>query len=160
MWTYIACYGSCAGRKELCETDCFVYVQHWEHIKKPKQTLQNNCFSLLVDRKTLHHLTEGCKFVQKDSWGICPLSHMHRRSNYSSIGQTAISSRQSSILGWQKIRSKRTINHVPCFLFSTPISSCLVFLWPGWGLRIWQQCCTVAVASHRQSVSLATLWWA
>lgn len=42
---------------------------------------------------------------------------MHRRNNYSSIGQTAISSRQSTVLGWQKIRSKKAINHVPCFLF-------------------------------------------
>ena len=50
---------------------------------------------------------------------ICPLSGVHRRNNYSSIGQTAISRRQSSVLGWQKIRSKKAINHVPYFLFFT-----------------------------------------
>ena len=42
---------------------------------------------------------------------------MHRRNNYSSIGHVDISSQQSSVQGWQKIRSNRTINHVPCFLF-------------------------------------------
>lgn len=102
------------------------------YTQKPKQTLQNNYICLVEDRKTFGFLTEGVvNSSQADSGGICLLSGMHRGNNYSSIGQTAISGRQSSILGWQKIRSKEAINHAPCFLSSCPISPSLVFLWPG-----------------------------
>lgn len=38
-------------------------------------------------------------------------------SDYSSVGQTAVSGRPPSVPGWQKIRSKRAINHVACFPF-------------------------------------------
>lgn len=125
---------------------------------KPKQTLQNNDICLHDDGEKRRG--GGVNLSQKDSYSACPLSGTHRRNNYSLAGQTAVSGRQSSILGWQKIRSKRAINHVACFLFSCPISSSPVFLWPASGLRIWQQCSTFAVASHRQSVSSVTLWWA
>lgn len=50
---------------------------------------------------------EAVNLSQMNSSSKCLLSGIHRRNNYSSLGQTAISSQQSSILGWQEYDQSR-----------------------------------------------------
>ena len=77
----------------------------------------------------------------------------HTRANYSCVGQTAISSRQSSsIPGWQKVRSKGAINLAPYFIFPllSPFVLPCVFAAREDGRARWGF--SPAVARRRQSV--------
>lgn len=67
---------------------------------------KNNYICLQDDgekKKKYGSLTEeAVNLSQMNSSSKCLLSGIHRRNNYSPLGQTARSSQQSSILGWQE----------------------------------------------------------